>query len=79
MPVEAGSVLAWERNALNPLNILPSFSPGGHAELAHPSFGKSWQTSAPSSRWVSEGPLSWHTGLWQSGAQCSHSLDGSSS
>lgn len=68
MPVEAGSVLAWGRNTLNPLNILSSCSPGGHAELAHPAFGDSWQSSVPSLWRVSEGSLSWHAGLWQSGA-----------
>lgn len=41
MPVKAGSVLAWGKKTLNPLNLLPSCSLGGHAELAHPAFGDS--------------------------------------
>lgn len=75
-PAEAGSVFTWGRNTLNLLYIVPSCSWRGHAELAHPTYGDSWQTSAPSSHPVSGVSLPRHAGLWQSGAQCSHSLDG---
>lgn len=66
-PVEAGSVLAYERDTLNTLNIPMCFA-----------FGESRQTSVYSSHHISGMSLFWHAGLQQPEMQCSLSFNDSS-